>query len=73
MSKSHVLIAVTPGDDLMPSTRTPVAASHDRAALERLRDERAVERTAYLAANPIPWWAQYGIVSEDVIETCEAV
>jgi len=63
-----VLIARTNGDELIPAKDSVIAASDSRARLELLKEAREEERKAYLAAHPIPWFLEYGIIASERIE-----
>lgn len=70
---SYVLVAYTRGDDLIRPKQYNIATADDRWILERLRDERAKEREAYLATHSVPWWQQGDVISREEIQEVQKV
>lgn len=62
------LVSTTRGDELISPVSTVVAVSPHKENLERLRDERSVERQTWLASNHLPQWAEAGIISNEEIK-----
>jgi len=71
--KAYVLIARTHGDELIPARDSIVAESIDRTRLEKLKEQREIERAAFLEKQPIPWWMEAGIIASERIEEVPSV
>ena len=71
--KHFVLISTTRGDELIRSEKKVVATSANREHLEKLKDERAKERTEWLSKNSLPWWVECSVISDEEIQEVEAV
>jgi hypothetical protein len=67
---TFALFAHTPGDDLLPSSKTIVATSKSLEPLEVEKNRRAEERKQWFEkyGSQVPEWAYAGLISEETIE-----
>jgi hypothetical protein len=66
-----VLIAKSPGDDLIAPSQWPVAVSADVVSLQAQRDD--LTKQAKAAQDAAPWWMRAGIADRYEIEEVPAV